>query len=574
MKHANRPRRFAALLGPLLCLALLSACGGGGSSSAGSGGQNPDSLPPPDGQGMPGPVVGEQLAGVSYDVTLTGFDGERIAFTVHEPETLVGGQTYPLLLFGHGFGAFRQPALARNAPGSNAAGASIVGFPLAYLQAGYGEISIDQRGFGQSTGSVRVLDPEVEGRYLIQILDWAEANLDWLAYRDNNLLLGARGGSYGGGYQLLINNIDPRQRLDAIIPQITWYDLAYSLGPNNTPKSAYASALSLLSATGGSFLDQQFVTGLVNGLADNRLSDELRAELTYHSNRYFCEGMDQPGRAVAANAPPPVDALFLQGSFDVLFNLNEAVDNYQCMEAAGGDVRLFTYGLGHVLPSGVSISSTLPTQPDPNLLRCGDLDEFELSINWFDAKLKQDPEAIEFVNSLPEHCLVTAVTGRGVKLDSLTIGGTDTPAFEATVTQGAAALPTGVPITLYTAETDGVVVAGIPTAQITVSPSLDTGNPDGDAIVYATLARSRAGLPGNLEPIDDQIIPIRGLGTFNLELAGIAEELRAGDAIQLVLSGASLPQFPGIVSRDLTNPLVDVSGQVKLPILGPVEVSP
>lgn len=39
------------------------------------------------------------------------------------------------------------------------------------------------------------------------------------------------GGSYGGAVQLAASSIDPR--IDAIVPVITWNDLAYSLGPNN-----------------------------------------------------------------------------------------------------------------------------------------------------------------------------------------------------------------------------------------------------------------------------------------------------------------------------------------------------
>ena len=44
--------------------------------------------------------------------------------------------------------------------------------------------------------------------------------------------VGMIGGSYGGQIQFAIAGIDPR--LDTIVPQITWNDLSYSLGPNNT----------------------------------------------------------------------------------------------------------------------------------------------------------------------------------------------------------------------------------------------------------------------------------------------------------------------------------------------------
>jgi len=548
--------------------------GGDAQPSDGGDEAQPPPLPEPDGQGEPGPGAGDERAGISTDVTLTGFDGETIAFTVHEPQTLVGGETYPLLLFGHGFGAMRNSAIQRQTPGSEQPGASIVGAPLAYLERGYGEISIDQRGFGQSTGSVRVLDPEIEGRYLVQIVDWAEANLDWLAYRDDNLVLGARGGSYGGGYQLLLNNVDPRKRLDAIIPQITWYDLNYSLNVGNVPKSGYATALTGLSGTGGSFLDDQFVNALTQGLASGTIGDAAQQEFTYHSNRYFCENLEQSGRTVASDSPPPVDALFLQGAYDVLFNLNEALANYQCMEKAGGDVRLYTYPVGHVLPSSGSIVLSAGDIQNAGLFKCGSFDEFTLSVNWLDAKLKRDPQAIAYVDNLPAHCLVTDGVGNGVTVDEITVGGTTTPDFDMRVLQGAIAPATAAPVTLYTAQEQGEVVAGIPTATITIEPPPVIGDPDGDAIIFMALARGRAGQPGNLEIIGDQVRPVRGLGRHDIDLHGIATRLDAGDEIQLIVTGTAVPQYPLQFNRDPLNATVQVSGHIELPLLGVLDEAP
>ncbi len=162
-------------------------------------------------------------AGRSTDVILSSnVDGVDVAFTVHEPTTFVPGAKYPLILEGHGYGGSRISAAERPATGNT-------GTMGRLLDAGYGVISVDQRGHGQSGGTIRILEPEHEGQDLLQILDWAEAQLPWLAYRDGNLLLGAIGGSYGGGYQHLIYAIDPEHRLDAIAPEITWHDLRYSL---------------------------------------------------------------------------------------------------------------------------------------------------------------------------------------------------------------------------------------------------------------------------------------------------------------------------------------------------------
>ena len=158
-------------------------------------------------------------------------------------------------------------------------------------------------------------------------------------------------------------------------------------------------------------------------------------------------------------------------------------------------------------------------------------------------------------------------------VDEIAVGGTPTTAFDMLVPQGALALPTGVATTIYTAQEQGEVVAGIPTATITVEPPV-LGDPDGDAIIFVALARGRAGQPGNLEIIDDQVRPVRGLGTFEIELHGIAERLDAGDAIQVIVSGTSLPQYPLEFSRDLANATVRVSGEIELPLLGVLPEAP
>lgn len=76
------------------------------------------------------------------------------------------------MLHGHGYGGSRAQT-----PG---------GILKRLVDNGAGVISIDQRGFGESGGTVRVLDPDFEGQDLLQILDWAEANLDWLRYSNKN----------------------------------------------------------------------------------------------------------------------------------------------------------------------------------------------------------------------------------------------------------------------------------------------------------------------------------------------------------------------------------------------------
>ncbi|WP_162932306.1 CocE/NonD family hydrolase [Solimonas sp. K1W22B-7] len=570
-------KQFAAVLLSLGCL-VLSACGSSGGSDGGNNGSgNLPPLPAPDGQGQAGPAAGSERAGRSYDVTLTATDGERIVFTVHEPAQLVGGQKYPVLLHGSGFSIPRITAAMRNfaAP----AGTPLVNIQTSkqYTDAGYAVVSFDQRGFGTSSGTVTIMDPDKDGANLLQVVDWIDANLDWTARRDGNLVLGAYGGSYGGGYQLMLNNIDPRHRLDAIVPQITWYDLSYSLGSGDVPKSGYGLALTAAGEVlSGLQMDPSVLAVLQHGLTDNRYTEEDQAMLRYHSNRYFCEGVSQVGKRAAVH-PPRVDALFFQGMYDALFNLNEAKANYECLSESGGDVRLLTYNIGHVLPGGVGLISGGLSGPS-DFSRCGPWEAGALSLQWFDAKLKRDPAAIAALREVPEHCITLSSNAEGVVVNRIKTGGTqaDVPA-----TLVPLLLPVSLtPVTLYTATEDGTVVAGIPTSTLTLEnplpiPGLPGGLPLGvstdDAFVFVSLARSRAALPSQLETLGDQVRPVRGFGTHTIELNGIGVKLNAGDRIDLLVTAASLPQYPLIIARNPLLPAVRVSGTVQLPVLGAVE---
>ena len=68
------------------------------------------------------------------------------------------------------------------------------------------------------------------------------------------------------------------------------------------------------------------------------------------------------------------------------------------------------------------------------------------------------------------------------------------------------------------------------------------------------------------ELIDEQVQPLRGLGRHEVQLTGIAERLQPGDRLVLMLYGQH-PTFVGAFSRDLTSYLIQVSGNVKLPLL-------
>lgn len=358
-------------------------------------------------------------AGGNYHVTITSASGETISFQVIEPKTIDCVQGNPLVLHGHGFGGER----VQNPAGTD----------LERLQDnGYAVISIDQRGFNDSSGTVRVMDPDFEGQDLLAILDWAEANLDYLAYEKRqgsmNVVAGSTGGSYGGMYQLLIHNIDPKHRLDALTPDITPHDLRYSLNPGGAVKSTWAT---LLVVGGEAGANQPLIAGLdlavketlLNGILANEIKTPALNFFYYHSVRYFADpdgtdisdmdfltAMDAIVPIYAsAPKPKPVDILFTQGMRDTLFNFNEGLANYTAYKALGGDVRLMTHQSGHILPGlgtvlgqlsvlgdGVSallgqlssLGASLPDLQKPaGRASCGALDLWDAQVAFLNEKL-------------------------------------------------------------------------------------------------------------------------------------------------------------------------------------------
>lgn len=218
-------------------------------------------------------LPGAVRAARNIDVTILSPTGDTVALTVFEPAGFVEGQTYPLVLHGHGFGLSRLNSQGLNPATPGTSDLNVAQGVADLVANGYGVISFDQRGHGQSSGAVRVMDPDVEGQNLIAILDWAEANLPWLMYRPSadgrdprNLVVGAVGGSYGGMHQLLLAHIDPKQRLDAIVPEIAPHSLNYSLAPQNVPKTLWSTALFGLGTTAGRMTGSTFDPFVLAGI--------------------------------------------------------------------------------------------------------------------------------------------------------------------------------------------------------------------------------------------------------------------------------------------------------------------
>ena len=567
--------------------------------------------------------------GRHHQVKLTSASGKVISFEVIEPKIINCTVGNPLMLHGHGFGGSRtiDPA----------------GSFLERLQTnGYAVISIDQRGFGESTGTVRVMDPNFEGQDLLQILDWAEKHLDYLAQDtsdkiDYNLVAGSTGGSYGGMYQMLIHNMDPKHRLDVLTPDITPHDLRYSLNPGNVVKSAWVALLSAGGEAGASEkliggLDPVIKETLVRGVATNSIHAGALPFFYYHSVRYFTDAkpaseqtaMDFLGAPlsgglgydVPATKPKPVSILFTQGIRDTLFNFNDGWDNFKAYRALGGDVRLFTHETGHLLPGtqtllsqagplGEGINqittqlqaaglSTPELQMPSGSSDCGTANREDIQLAFINEKLSP-PNAVAVSVAARDRleqlktkvCLSLAdKQAAWVEFDQIddknlvkavAIPATTLPVPNSVLGLSSLLQPTFIPLAGLPAARR--TVAGIGRLQITLALpipmdgcSLSAPLPAEfpikgcDAAVFVGWgARQGSSAPRLL---DDQLTPVRGLGTHDMRMTGIAEALADGEELGLLVYGYHL-QYLSSISRDLLVPAVTVSGTVDVPLLNP-----
>jgi len=583
---------------PILAFAVvLTACS---SSDPAGGGTSALPTAPPDAPGhvneVPAsPRSGQSREGLSYSVYIqVPATGDVMAFTVFEPAIVEGGKKYPLVLYGHGGGD--QRITDKNSPQST--NSPFNDNVKLFIDQGYGVISMDQRGHGESSGDIRLMDPDYEGRDLLALLDWVEAKLDWLAYGrsvdgtdPHNLLLGGIGGSYGGGFQMLIQNIDPRHRLDAIVPEATWHDVSYSLFPGDVFKSLWGTFLSASLSRAGSGTDRNHVDPygqdlLLTAYSGGPLSQDQRDFLRYHSNAYFCDGIPVATNGGPGTAPliPPrrsgrINALFFQGMRDTLFNFNEAFRNYQCFRVAGGDVRLLSYQAGHnATPLVPDLGGDL-YQPLAHMFdsHCGSVSVHDAALAFFDEHLKGIKGAADIV---PKQVCLSLRVDDAVWVDQVTTGhaGRVAEVPASTLVAGVPDLPVVIDLGLV-AGPEGDVLGGIPRLEIDLQPVTD-GAP-GEPVIFAGIGHQRAAYPDAPLPlvwdlVDNQVMPIRGLGRHELDLVGVAERLQPGDQIALLLYGGH-DQYPVSGSVNATQPTVmpvRVSGKVWVPLLGPLPPAP
>jgi pimeloyl-ACP methyl ester carboxylesterase len=291
--------------------------------------------------------VAKAADGTATNGFITSVEGAKIYYTLFKPAAASASNKVPLIFHSHGWAGVRSTDIAEWTD---------------WLNDGFGILSFDQRGHGQSGGLASVEDPNFEGQDVRKLVDFV-ATLDWvLLDGPGDPVIGAIGGSYGGGYQTMGALTDLRDlghtRFNAIAPEITWYDLPDSLGPQDVPRTLWTTALYAVAPPHAGYIDQGEAFGLATAtFPDGSVpgSPNLKQIFYEHSPKFFAD----QGKLL------DIPVLFGQGITDNLFNLNQGLHNYARVltPAAQAKSIVVGYNSGHVLPEALPLATNPSGNP-------------------------------------------------------------------------------------------------------------------------------------------------------------------------------------------------------------------
>jgi ABC-type multidrug transport system, ATPase component len=295
--------------------------------------------------------------------------------TFYLPKSASAQHPVPAILLAHGFGGTK---------------ASVAEDAGDFADRGYAVLTYTARGMGRSGGMIHLNSPDYEIRDAQRLLDWLAAQPEVQRDADGDPRVGVVGGSYGGALALMLAGVDPR--VDAIVPMITWHDLADAFLPESTGAGAADGVFKRQWA--GFFFGRAAAVSLpgVGGPGEDAVEpgDPRRAEGAGDSERPEGGPRVDPGSSIGdalgeascgpfavevcaayleiatygraspqtiallrRSSPAPTlsriraPTLLIQGQADSLFPLSDAVANYRAIAATGTPVRMDWFAGGH-----------------------------------------------------------------------------------------------------------------------------------------------------------------------------------------------------------------------------------
>ncbi|GGU87054.1 ABC transporter ATP-binding protein [Streptomyces litmocidini] len=248
----------------------------------------------------------------------------------------------PAVLLGHGFGGSKDDVRAQ-AEG--------------LARDGYAVLTWSARGFGASGGEIGLNDPGHEVADVRKLIDWLAARPEVLLDKPGDPRVGVTGASYGGAISLLAAGHDPR--VDAIAPQITYWNLADALFPNGVFKKLWAGIFFSTSESPAADRPAGQATG---GRPEERPGGakagscgRFTVELCSLYQRVAVSGKPDPAARALLEARSPsavgsrikVPALLVQGQSDSLFTLAQSDAMARALTANGAPVAVDWIAGGH-----------------------------------------------------------------------------------------------------------------------------------------------------------------------------------------------------------------------------------
>lgn len=493
-------------------------------------------------------------APVITDGFVTSFDGTKIHYNLFRPAAASASKRTPIIFIG---------------PGWSSGGATeATGLIGDLIDAGFGVLTWDPRGFGTSGGEANVDSQDYEVRDVQKLIDLA-ATISWVRKdRRNDPRMGMAGVSYGGGIQLMVASAD--RRVDAIVPQIAWNDLPQALMPNGVTKLGWDVLLFGVGVEGGVLpglsspngpetgaLAPQIYQSFVEGLALNAWSpDTLRWYADKSTAKYINGGTSLGGRKVPGIRVP---TLILQGLNDTLFPINHAIATFNQIRRNGVVAKMIFFCGGLVDGETAHAVNAAGTSCDTG----GDATAAHThsrEINWFRHYLLGDKRAgtgplIEYQTQDATWHAVSALPAKRIVAK-----GAGMLANVVAPTSGAATAPTPSEDGVRIPVKNGPFLAlGIPRVTGTVT------GVGPDASVFFRLLDVDAS--GQAVVVDDQSMPMRFYDLsstpqrFSLDIAGVAWTVAAGHELVLEITTTSSD-----FASSRTPAIVEVTASVNVPM--------
>jgi ABC-2 type transport system ATP-binding protein len=296
----------------------------------------------------PGPVTARN---VRISVTDGPRDDQHVVLdaTFFTPS---GTGRAPSILLAHGFGETKD-AVRPEAE--------------SLARAGFAVLTWSARGFGASTGKIALDSPDYEVKDVQGLVSWLAAQPRVLLDHPGDPRVGIAGGSYGGGIALLAAAYD--HRIDAVVAQSTWNNLATALFPDAAAGGSPADGVfkkqwtSLLftagAGAGGSGQAEPGAsspgTAGTGGTAGGSLCGRFLPSICAMYQQVALTGMPTPQAITTLDASSPssvasrmtAPTLLVQGEQDSLFGLDQADANYEALRRNGTPADMVWFAGGH-----------------------------------------------------------------------------------------------------------------------------------------------------------------------------------------------------------------------------------